>query len=89
MGLSYCVMLQCVSGGGLLPITAEHPQGYTNHTKLLCNFSQREKCYLLCEETINPPKMILHAPEFHPKEKKEALKEQRTPISLYLCEDAM
>lgn len=58
----------CVCGEG---ITAGHPQGQTNYTKLLCNFSRREKCYLLCEETINPPKMILHSPEFHPKEKRK------------------
>lgn len=52
----------------VLPIAAGHPEGWTNYTKSLCNFSQREKCYLLCQQTISPPKMFLHSLEFHLEE---------------------
>lgn len=40
--------------GRVLPIAAGHPEGWTNYTKSLRNFSQRQKCYLLCKQSALP-----------------------------------
>lgn len=37
-----------------VPIAAGHPEGRNDYTESLCNFSQREKGYLLCKQSTLP-----------------------------------
>lgn len=43
-----------VDVGRVQPIAAGQPEGRNNYTESLCDFSQREKGYLLCKQSTLP-----------------------------------